>query len=267
MREYTEELKKEYLKDYDGDKLLKVVNKIGGFSTSPESNKTVIYSAIFGKRDKLLDPEIINPNFDYIMFTDNEEFISDVWDIRIVPRTYPKDPTRSARIYKMLPHKFLSEYDVSVWIDGNHIIVGSIEKLVDEYLSNSDLAVYDHSKMKNFGRNCIYNEARFYLKKKQIGVNIRTKDRKKLKKQIRRYREEGYPEENGLIVSSVILRRHNEPDVINFCDKWWKEILYGCKRDQLSFNYVQWLTNFEFDFIEGDARNNTTFKVVKHKGR
>lgn len=230
-------------------------------------NKTVIYSAIFGTRDTILDPEIIDPNFDYVMFTDNEQFTSNVWNVRIVSPTYSKDPTRSARIYKILPHKFLSEYDTSVWIDGNHIITGSIKELLDKYLSDNNLAVYDHSKMESFGRNCIYDEARFYMNRKQIRVNIRTRERRKLQKQIKRYRSEGYPENNGLIVSSVVLRKHNEPDVIDFCEKWWNEVIGWSKRDQLSFNYVQWVTGFKFSFIEGDARNNPIFKVVKHNSR
>jgi len=91
--------------------------------------------------------------------------------------------------------------------------------------------------------------------------------RRKLKAQIKRYRAEGYPEDNGLIMSSVILRRHNEPEIIEFDKKWWEEIANGSKRDQLSFNYIQWKTGLKYNFLEGDARDNSTFEVVNHIGK
>jgi len=36
MKEYTKELKKEYLKDYDADATEKIVGEIGGFDTTPK---------------------------------------------------------------------------------------------------------------------------------------------------------------------------------------------------------------------------------------
>ena len=84
-------------------------------------------------------------------------------------------------------------------------------------------------------------------------------------KQVENYQKEGYPINNGLIVSGVILRRHNELDVIESMELWWEELKYNSKRDQLSFNYAAWKTGLKFNLIDGDIRNDGYTKEVRHK--
>ena len=42
-----------------------------------------------------------------------------------------------------------------------------------------------------------------------------------------KYFNEGYPKDNGLIVSGILLRKHNEEDVKITMEKWWEELKYG----------------------------------------
>ena len=82
-------------------------------------NKKVIFTSVFGCSEEnnyhLHEPEKLN-GYDFVCFTDNLNFKSDVWDIRIVKPMYD-DGARSAKRYKLKPHIYLSEYDISVWID------------------------------------------------------------------------------------------------------------------------------------------------------
>ena len=82
-------------------------------------NKKVIYTAVFGVTEEnnyhLHDPTV-KGDWDFVCFTDNENFKSDVWDVRIVKPLYD-DGARSAKRYKLKPHKYLSDYDISVWVD------------------------------------------------------------------------------------------------------------------------------------------------------
>ena len=83
-----------------------------------------------------------------------------------------------------------------------------------------------------------------------------------------RYIKEGYPSNNGLITSPIIFRKHNEKDCIETMEEWWTEIKHNSRRDQLSFNYVAWKTDFKFNYIPDDSRDNEYFKSVgKHKGK
>lgn len=85
-----------------------------------KNSKKVIYTCILGNYDELKEPKIIHKDFDYICFTDNETITSNVWKIiNVTNDLNDLDIIRKQRAYKMLPHKFLKNYDFSIYIDGN----------------------------------------------------------------------------------------------------------------------------------------------------
>ena len=86
-------------------------------STEPGQAQSVIYTAIFGGVDKLAEPKCVPPGCDFVCFT-NADVTSKVWDVRVMNRLHD-DPVRDAKRYKVLPHRFLKEYESSVWVDGN----------------------------------------------------------------------------------------------------------------------------------------------------
>ena len=238
-------------------------------------NKIVIYTTIFGGKDNLIEPEFIPDGCDFVCFTD-QDFISDTWKIKRVKPEF-EDPNRSAKIYKILPHKYLLEYEISIWIDGNLLVRGDVNKLINDYLKNNNLAAFSHNKhtkrwkklfwVKNAEdcRDCIFDESGYLLK---IGEDGKYKDNADLIRiQIEKYRNEGYPENNGLIVGMIILRKHNESDVVKTMEDWWQEIENGSRRDQLSFNYVAWKNKLNFVYMKGDSRRNKYFLHRKHKVR
>ena len=187
---------------------------------------------MFGTNNDLFhlhEPKSNLDGWDLVCFTDNPNIKSDKWNVRLVTRYYT-DGARDNRLYKMLPHRHLSDYEISVCIDADLIITKDISDIVTEYLKNTNLAVLDHSicGMTKTGdlnrRNCIYQEAKFI---KWLGDNH---PRKKYKdnldtifNQVNRYKDDGYPEDNGLARTPVIFRKHNEKDVINSMESWWLE--------------------------------------------
>jgi hypothetical protein len=99
---------------------------------------------------------------------------------------------------------------------------------------------------------------------------------------IRKYRQQGYPEHNGLVEDNFLMRRHNEPEMIRFAEEWWKNVLEFSRRDQLSFNYVAWKLGTDFEIINdkvlwimewlSDGRNrghffNSTFNFYPTRTR
>ena len=64
----------------------------------------------------LFEPKVVPKGYDFVCFTDNEDFESDVWDVRKVKSLYT-DSARDAKRYKTLPHRYLKEYDESIWVD------------------------------------------------------------------------------------------------------------------------------------------------------
>ena len=231
-------------------------------------NKKVIYTSIFGSEYYLHEPSIKLDGWDYICFTDNPNYKSDVWDVKIIPKMY--DGARDSKKPKILPHRCLKDYDISIWIDGDIKIIGDINFLVDKYLSNKNYAAFNHefcgiSTTGNLNvRKCIYEEARFI---KWLGDNHPKKHYKDdldiINSQVDRYRKDGYPENNGLARTTVVFRRHNEDDVITNSENWWSEMKYGSRRDQISFNYVAWKHHLKFNYIQEDIDDNQYFHYMK----
>jgi len=94
-------------------------------------NKIVCYTCITGNYDRLLDPLVVPSNIDFICFTDNWHQFSNVWQIRSVPKDLNElSNVKRQRIVKICPHRYLSEYDISIWVDGNICIKGNLNKLL-----------------------------------------------------------------------------------------------------------------------------------------
>ena len=236
-------------------------------------NKKVIYTATFPHKNNmdyfLFEPEVIPEGYDFVCFTNNTNFKSDVWDIRLVEPLYT-DSARDAKRYKTLPHRYLKEYDESIWVDIDVKISKNPSELLDKLLSDTNLAILNHelcgrTVTGNLNvRKCVYEEARFIQwlgdqnPKKEYKDNMNI-----IHSQVDRYKKDGYPENNGLARTTVVFRRHNEDDVITNSENWWSEMKYGSRRDQISFNYVAWKDNLKFNYIQEDIDDNEYCHYMK----
>lgn len=189
--------------------------------------KTVVYTCITGFYDQLKSPQVTESNVDYICFTDNQDFHADGWQVRRLPFLHLNNIDANRHV-KMMPHIYLSEYDVSVYIDGNIEIVSPLDGLIESTLSNSLIALYEHP-----FRDCIYEEAMECL---LIGYDWPWK----IFSQLKRYKLSKYKQSNGLFECGVIFRRHHALEVINLMECWWKEYRHGVKRDQISLPFLAW---------------------------
>lgn len=197
---------------------------------SNEKNKKVVYTCITGNYDNLSSPKFLTDGFDYICFTDNKAITSDVWDIRPLPKeTEGLSQVKKQRFVKINPHLLLSEYDISIWVDGNVTLKGDLNKFVKNVMT-SDCSVYVP---KHPQRDCIYTEANVVVKMGKDKSDI-------TRPQMEKYKKEGFPEKYGLLQSNIILRKHNKQDCIKLMECWFNELKNGSHRDQLSFNYVSW---------------------------
>jgi hypothetical protein len=231
--------------------------------------KIAIYTSIFGGYDDLIDDQYQMDGVDYICFTDRD-LESETWKVIKSTPIY-NDPNRNAKKYKILPHRYLKDYDYSIWIDGNIKVISDIRALCN----GDSYKVYDHMQVFD-KRNCIYDEAQAILNFGKINSE-RTPERgiknwkdnpKLIVDQMNRYISEGYPKNNGLATNPIIVRNHNDSDAIAVMEDWWSEIKYNSKRDQLSFNYIVWKNQFNFVYLQGDSRNNEYFvSVGKHRGK
>ncbi len=82
-------------------------------------------------------------------------------------------------------------------------------------------------------RNCIYDEGAECIRQNKDDDGL-------INSQLDLYKKEGFPVQQGMLQSGILIRKHNKENVINFQQQWWDEILRLSKRDQLSFNYIKW---------------------------
>ena len=224
--------------------------------------KIVVYTSIFGGYDVLHENQFKMNGVDYICFTDSD-IKSETWKVVKSTPIY-NDSNRNAKKYKILPHRYLKDYDYSVWIDGNILVVSDIRDLVTQH----KYQVFDHNQTRLDPRNCIYKEYNAIIELGKRNGGSYKDNPQVMYKQIRRYIEEGYPENNGLSKNGIIFRNHNDSEVIKTMEDWWNEIKYNSRRDQLSFNYIAWKNNFNFIYLNGDLRKNKYFlQTGKHKGK
>lgn len=223
--------------------------------------RLAVYTAIFGKADDLHEPTFVPANCDFICFTD-QPFRSKTWMIRKVEPPIQGDGTRSNRYYKILAHKVLPEYETSVYIDGNVLVRGDISELASRYLSDADLAVFDHAAWKALPIRSLKEELGSLLENERRGKH--QEDANLMERQVAAYAGDGYPDDRGLSWNMMLIRRHHAPDVVRTMEAWWAELLKWSKRDQLSFNYVAWKTGLSFSYIPLDGSDNPYTKRLNH---
>ncbi len=221
--------------------------------------KIVVYTAIFGKYDGLI-PQPRFKNVEYVCFTD-QKLKSKAWEIRTVDPKFEDDNTRNNRYYKILPHIHFQDYEISIYVDGNFVLKRNPEELIEK-VGDFDMLTFDHNQTKSDSRDCIYKEYEAIIRLGEETGKFKD-DPEIMRRQIERFKKEGYPVNNGLISAGVMIRRHHFDKVRATMDTWWKVVSKESKRDLLSFNYAAWKNNLKYAVIDGDIRvDNPWFHMI-----
>jgi len=220
--------------------------------------KVIVYSANIGGYDNFISPTNYDPNVEYILFTDDTEFKSDVWKVKSVDfLTDTLDNRKKARYIKLNPHLVLPPHDISIWID--HCLEPRFEDVSEllKYLNfgNSSIMCFPHPE-----RDCLYDEGQVVLKLKLDTPEI-------VNKQMNRYHSMSFPRNYGLFENGFIVRRNNLKSKM-FNETWWKEISKNSGRDQLSQMFVSWSIGVDITPILNCglmADNIFLSEKIKHK--
>jgi hypothetical protein len=207
----------------------------------------VIYSTIFGGSDRLHELRSTIPCADAICFTDNAALRSPTWRVVYVDWKY-RDPRRTAKAFKILPHLIFPFYDHSLYLDGSAELLKNPEPWID----GSSFRCFAHP-----WRICLFKEG-------QACIASGKEERELVDRQLSTYRMSGYRENAGLIAGGVLLRRHHDPLVSRTMGDWWAEIDAFSARDLLSFNFVAWQNNLQTHYIPGDIFKNHFLKWHAH---
>ena len=213
-----------------------------------------IYTAIFNNYDLVKRPKYVNKGYDYYLFTDLDTYKSQFKNIdgsvyNLVIMRDVINGLMQAKDIKINPEKYLDKYDSSIYVDGSFVQVGDVDRFLNE--SKNTYQMCRHPR-----RDCAYEESK-------ICLNQRLDVPAKIESQIQKYNKEGFPANYGLCMGGIIARTHNKKaKKIN--SLWWREIVSGSKRDQLSINYVLWRLKETIGVSDYDGNVDSIFKLSPH---
>jgi hypothetical protein len=189
------------------------------------SERVCVYVTLFGQYEDLLEqPIFADSAVDFICITDDPELESDSWQIRVVQPVIVTDPARSSRYPKICPHRFLEDYDVSLYIDNSVLLTRTPEEIVSALLPDgAGFSAVEHS-----FRETVLDEFHEVL---EVGYETAWV----CSEQLEHYRL-SHPEVLAMkpLIGGVLIRRHMRRDVIEAMELWWFNVLRFSRRDQLS---------------------------------
>ena len=195
--------------------------------------KKVIYSVIIGDYDNISN-FTKQEGYNYFLFSDII-YNNTNWTIIPISKLIEKTNIsyiKMTRYFKLFPHLFFKEYELSIYLDASYIINGDLNELLLRALNPSfDLYFIQHPIRNNISQEL--SAVIEYKKDSKESVNIVRK----------RYNEENFPDNLILTQNSIIIRRHNNKNIIKLMEIWWNEIKKYSYRDQLSLNYALWKLN------------------------
>jgi len=215
-----------------------------------DAAKKVIYTCVTGGYDTLYTPKDKIKGYDYVLFTDDKNYKSDFWIVKEIPQELLElDLTRQQRLIKVSPHKYLGQYDMSIWFDANIKLDFDFDNFIKSFVDDSHNVFVKRHPV----RKCIYQETEICVKMKKDNIDL-------MQNQSKAYKSENFPSNFGLAETNFIVRFHNQEDCKKLMDNWGEEIKKWSKRDQLSFNYCVWKNKTSIKYFEP----NFNIRVTKH---
>tara|TARA_R110000824_G_scaffold345000_3_gene531707 strand:- start:410 stop:1114 length:705 start_codon:yes stop_codon:yes gene_type:complete len=209
--------------------------------------KIAILTSMCGMSNSLHNPTQKFDGVDYIAFVDRPHASATAWDQRTAldfTLDYSYKGRRNAKIYKILPHLFLPEYDYWFWVDPTHEVTVCPRLIIEEYMNNADMGLWKHKH-----RDCAYQE----------GEELRSLNydhQELIQDQLSYYKSMKFPEHWGLYELPINIRKNTDGvKILNM--RWWEQICKYSSRDQMSFPFVLWKTGVSTKLLPGFANGGS----------
>ena len=162
-------------------------------------------------------------------------------------------PVMNAKIYKVLAHKYL-DCDISLWLDGNIYLNVQPEQLVEEWLGDADMAIFEHYHHWKMSKEVEVIKSIFKNRTPWV--------RDEVQEQLEHYKDY---RDMDLFMGGMILRKHNERTK-RFNEAWWAEICRWSQRDQLSLPVIlKQFPDLKVNVIKGSIKNHPYLRYETHE--
>jgi quercetin dioxygenase-like cupin family protein len=202
------------------------VESDGAGENSADCPAACVYTMLIGGYEELNEqPVAASSSIPFICLTDDRDLCSETWEIRCVEPLFAMDYVRSQRAIKLLPFKFLPEFDRSLYIDNTVVLKTEPERLIGQYLGASGFSLLEHS-----FRSTVLDEFR---EVENQGLD----DPGRISEQLNHYTME-CPEvlQEKPYWTAILLRNHQDQKVRAMLELWNAHVQRYSRRDQLSVN-------------------------------
>ena len=204
------------------------------------TNKKVVYTVLVEENKGLLPPLHKQKGWDYICFTDFAKVEAGVWTIQALPKLpvlakAAGNPNLIAGLLKALPHRFLQQYEYSLYVEPNRLLAGRI----DRFTSKKPAELQTLGSV--FYGPFIAAERLMENQTLATGQQIKSftkQQQDRMKKQMKRWQADGLPEGNGCPETGVLGRKHNLEQVSRAMEIWAVELQDGCMQDAPALAYA-----------------------------
>ena len=188
-----------------------------------------VYTVKIGNYDSLLEQSVAaQSSAKFICFTDDKTLKSDSWEIRLIEPVLPADMPRSSRHPKICAHRYLPDYELSIYMDASVMLSAPPERLIEELFRPSACDMV-----------CLQHTWADSLMSELFAIVAGGHDEAaRCVEQVNHYYLSPHYPSAPPIWGGLLIRRHNSEAVIQAMELWFTHVLRYSRRDQLSFGYV-----------------------------
>lgn len=183
-------------------------------------------------------------NLPFICFTDSDMKAPNGWEFRKIKPIFPQDPVRSQREIKIRPHRYLPEYDGSLYLD-NSVLLKSDPSLLIDKVGDKIFSLPFHS----FRKDLL---SEFY----EVLVAGLDYSERILEQFGHYYKTNPSLMQSRPYFTGILLRHHNDLRMIEFAEAWGAQVNRYSRRDQLSINYALSSTELQPENLNVDCFNS-----------
>jgi hypothetical protein len=197
---------------------------------TPEETKYVVYTCVFDDYDWVFPPLVREENLSYIIMTDDPRLRVSGWETRLVD-SHPFRNAKTANLhYRALSHKYLGDFDCSLYLDGNIRLIGKTSELFTEFRNSGlPLGLFRHPircSVKEEAESCLIAGKVFEPDLLQTELEYQARN--------------GFPDNIGLVETTIILKNHRSDLLAEAMHLWWSNFEVFGTRDQIGLPYVIW---------------------------
>ena len=214
-----------------------------------------VYTGLFGGYDELHPPAYKPPGLEFICFSDRP-FTANGWEVRVIDLPGGSGAMKNRQV-KLLPFDFLPDYDGSLYIDSNLVLLGDPSLLYRQWLRGQSFVAWRHPQ-----RCSIFDELSVILASSRAEPS-------RIIDQYVHFAEQSVPERVPMIEANFLWRDHRDRRLQRFMQQVWEHLVrFQSWRDQPAIAYLMWKTGFQPAIMPdrlGTSRDNEFAHKFIHK--